>query len=137
MSRFRNPTENKEKGRSPRQLRVGEELRHALAAALQEGDYPWPKDVKRTIISVTEVQVSPDLRNATAFVMPLGGEHVDESVKALNTHVHYFKNVIAHEVQLRWIPNLRFQADTSFEYANKIEKILHDPAVARDLKDHK
>lgn len=133
MSRFK-PTSSGPP-RSPRQLRVGEELRHALAAALQQGDYPWPEGQKRQIISVTEVTISPDLRNATIYVMPLGGENVEQVVKALNGHVHFFKNVIAHEVQLRWIPQLRFQADTSFAYAEKIEKILHDPVVARDLKD--
>lgn len=133
MSRF-SKTPSKEPGRSPRQLRVGEELRHALAQCLQRGDYPWPKDVKRPIFSVTEVQVSPDLRNATAFVMPLGGAQVKEAVKALNEQVHFFKNMIAHEVQLRWIPQLHFVPDTSFDYAEKIEKILHDPNVARDLK---
>ncbi|MNC96800.1 Ribosome-binding factor A [compost metagenome] len=67
--------------------------------------------------------------------MPLGGVRTDEVVRQLNMHHHFFKNVIAKNVHMRWIPQLHFLADTSFEYAEKIDKILHDPAVARDLKD--
>lgn len=122
--------------RTPRQLRVGEEIRHALAAALQEGNYPWPEDLPRTTITVTEVRVSPDLRNATAYVMPLGGERMAEVVKALKIHSYFFKKVIAQEVLLRYVPSLFFEADASFAYAEKIERLLHDPAVARDLQAH-
>lgn len=132
MSKFKKTTPT---GRSPRQLKVGEELRHALAASLQYGEYPWPNDVPRSIITVTEVRVSPDLRNATAYIVTLGGKYVPETVKALNQNKYYFKNVIAQEVQLRFVPQLHFEADTSFEYAEKIERLLHDPNVARDLKD--
>ena len=124
-------------GRTPRQLRVGEELRHALAASLQKGDFPWEAESARPVITITEVRISPDLRNATAFVMPLGGRHVEEAVDQLNLHSHFFKNVIAQNVQMRWIPQLQFEADHSFAYAEKIEKILHDPAVARDLESKK
>ena len=120
--------------RSPRQLKVGEELRHALAASLQYSEYPWPSDTPRSIITVTEVRISPDLRNATAYVVTLGGENIAETVKALNLSKYYFKSVIAKDVQLRFVPQLHFLADTSFEYAAKIERLLHDPAVARDLK---
>ncbi len=118
--------------RTPRQLRVGEELRHALAAAFQRGDFPWD-GARRPVITVTEARISPDLRNATAYVMPLGGEQVEETVRQLNAHRHFYKNVLARNVQLRWVPELHFSADASFAYAEKIEKILHDPAVARDL----
>jgi|ERR1043166_2839572 ribosome-binding factor A len=120
--------------RTPRQLRVGEEIRHALAAAFQHGDYPWPDGVPRTNITVTEVRIGPDLRHATAYVMPLGGQHIKETVDALRTVAPFFRHVIAENVEMRWVPELHFSADTSFEYASKIEKILHDPAVARDLK---
>lgn len=130
MKKFKKPSTP---DRSPRQLKVGEEIRHALAAALQQGDYPWPADVPRHLITVTEVRISPDLRNATVYIIPLGGAHIPETVKALNAQHHFFKNVIAHEVQLRWVPQLHFEADTSFAYAEKIEKILHDPNVVRDL----
>jgi ribosome-binding factor A len=120
--------------RSARQLRVGEELRHAVAAALQLGDFPWHADFPRPVITVTEARISPDLRNATFFVMPLGGVKMKEVVRELNQHHHFFKNVLAQDVQLRWIPQVHFLPDTSFDYAEKIEKILHDPVVARDLK---
>jgi ribosome-binding factor A len=134
MSKFKTPTGSS--GRTPRQLRVGEELRHALAAALQDGNYPWPTDLPRSIITVTEVRVSPDLRNATAYIVPLGGTQTAETVKALNLGKYYFKKVFAQEVELRFVPELHFQIDTSFEYAEKIERILHDPNVARDLAKH-
>ncbi|MDX1921706.1 MAG: 30S ribosome-binding factor RbfA [Alphaproteobacteria bacterium] len=134
MSKFKTPTGSS--GRSPRQLRVGEELRHALAASFQDGDYPWPADLPRSIITVTEVRISPDLRNATAYIVTMGGQHANETVKALNAHKYYFKNVIAQNVELRFVPQLHFQLDTSFEYAEKIERILHDPNVARDLAKH-
>lgn len=132
---FRKKTRDTSKSRNPRQLRVGEELRHALAAALQKGDFPWTGEAPRPLITVTQVSLSPDLRNATAYVMPLGGVRMQETVRNLQQHVHFFKNVIAQNVQMRWIPQLHFAADESFAYAEKIEKILHDPVVARDLKD--
>jgi ribosome-binding factor A len=126
--------DQKSKSRSPRQLKVGEELRHALAAELQKGEFPWDHPTPRPIITVTEVRVSPDLRNANAFIMPLGGKQAKEVERALNTHIHYFKNVIARNVHMRYIPQLHFNVDTSFEYATKIERILSDPEVARDLR---
>ncbi len=132
MSKFKPP--QAPSGRSPRQLRVGEECRHALAASFQDGNYPWPGDVPRHIITVTEVRVSPDLRNATAYIVTLGGAHSAQTVKALNQTKAYFRHVIAQNVALRFVPQLHFQADTSFEYADKIERILHDPNVARDLR---
>ncbi|HVY12038.1 MAG TPA: 30S ribosome-binding factor RbfA [Alphaproteobacteria bacterium] len=135
MFRSKKPSDSKH-NRTPRQLKVGEELRHALAASLQRGDFPWTHESPRPVITVTEVRISPDLRNATIFVMPLGGTQVKEAVSQLNQHNHFFKNVIAQNVQMRWIPQLHFLADESFAYAEKIEKILHDPNVARDLEDH-
>ena len=132
MSKFKPP--HSASGRTPRQLRVGEELRHALAASFQDGNYPWPSDIPRHIVTVTEVRVSPDLRNATAYIVTLGGAHSAETVKALNQAKYYFKSVIANNVELRFVPQLHFMVDTSFEYAEKIERILHDPSVARDLK---
>jgi ribosome-binding factor A len=133
MFRSKKNLNDSKHNRSPRQLKVGEELRHAFAAALQEGNFPW--DGPRPVITVTEVRISPDLRNATIFVMPLGGINMDKVVKGLNQHHHFFKNVIAKEVQMRWIPQLHFLPDTSFEYAEKIEKILLDPKVKRDLDE--
>lgn len=119
-------------GPSQRQLRVGEELRHALAQIIERAHFRDPvlQDVS---ITFTEVRVSPDLKNATAFVTPLGGTGVDEVVAALRRAAPYFRGQIARAVKLRAVPNLFFEADTSFDYASKIAGLLHQPEVARDL----
>lgn len=119
--------------RSQRQLQVGEEVRHALAELLMRGDVPWPTDFPEPVVTVTEVQISPDLKNATVFVMPLGGLHVKETVRAMNDRVGFYRHEVAHSVKLRHVPKLRFEADHSFEYAQKIDTILHKPDVAKDL----
>jgi ribosome-binding factor A len=122
--------------RNQRQLRVGEEIRHALATILMKGDVPWPKGFPAPAsVSVTEVRISPDLKNATAFVMPLGGLHLRETVKALNDISGFFRHEIAQTVTLRYAPKLNFLADESFAYAQRIDDILHKPAVAKDLRD--
>jgi len=118
-----------------RQLRVGEEIRHALASILMKGDVPWPKGFAAPVsVSVTEVRVSPDLKNATAFVMPLGGVQLKETVRALNDIAGFFRHEIAHTVNLRYAPKINFLADTSFAYAQRIDDILHKPDVAKDLE---
>jgi len=119
--------------RSQRQLRVGEEIRHALASVFMRGDVPWPRGFVAPMVTVTEVQVSPDLKNASVFVMPLGGEKLEETVKALNNVTGFFRHEIAQTVKLRYAPKLAFKADNSFIYAEHISKILHDPKVAKDL----
>jgi len=121
--------------RSQRQLRVGEEIRHALASVFLRGDVPWPRGFEAPMVTVTEVQVSPDLKNASVFVMPLGGVLLEETVKALNNIVGFFRHEIAQTVELRYAPKLSFKADNSFVYAEHISKILHDPVVAKDLAD--
>ena len=124
--------------RSQRQLRVGEEIRHALATLFMRGDIPWPHGMTgMPDITVTEVQVSPDLKNATVFVMPLGGQKLAETVKALNHIVGHFRHEVAQVITLRYTPKLRFSADNSFTYAQKIDDILHTPDVAKDLDKHK
>lgn len=124
-------------GRPPsqRQLRVGEELRHALARILGRGDLADPA-LDGVPVTVTEVRMSPDLRNATAFVTPFGGGDTAGVVKALNRAGGYFRGQIAHEVKLRLTPSIRFTADTSFDEAQRVEALLHDPVVARDLDTH-
>ena len=119
-------------GPSQRQLRVGEELRHALAQIIERAHFRDPvlQDVS---ITFTEVRVSPDLKNATAFVTPLGGTGVAEVVAALRRAAPYFRGQIARAVKLRVVPALFFEADTSFDYASKIAGLLHRPDVARDL----
>jgi len=121
-------------GRGPtqRQLRVGEELRHALADVLRRGDFRDP-DLQKLNVTVTEVRISPDLRNATAFITPLGGGDAKEAVKVLRRAAAFFRAQIAKAVNLRYAPSLFFEADTSFDYASHIANILHSPDVARDL----
>jgi ribosome-binding factor A len=119
-------------GRSPRQLRVGEELRHALVRILARGELRDPL-LENAQVTVTEVRVSPDLRNATAYVTPFGGGDSAPLIKALNHAGGYFRGQIAHEVNLRMAPAIRFAADTSFEQSSRIEALLHDPRVLRDL----
>ena len=118
--------------RSQRQLRVGEELRHALASVLARGELRDPHliDVNLT---VTEVRVSPDMKNATAFVVPLGGGDMDAVVAALNHASGFLRGQLGHEVQLRHTPRLSFQADHSFDEAAHINALLHAPRVARDV----
>jgi ribosome-binding factor A len=119
-------------GRSQRQLRVGEELRHALVEILREGHARDP-ELRDINVTVSEVRVSPDLVNATAFVMPLGGEHAAETVAALNRASAYFRTLVARTVKLRHAPRFSFELDTSFSYAAKIDDLLREPEVLRDL----
>lgn len=116
---------------SQRQLRVGEELRHALARILQRGELRDP--ALQEAITVTEVRVSPDLKNATAYVMPLGGRHRAEVVAALTRSAGFLRGQIAREVPLRYTPVLSFALDTSFDHASRINELLHRPEVERDL----
>ena len=118
---------------SQRQLRVGEELRHVLAQVLSRGELRDPDLVGRTI-TVTEVRISPDLKNATAFIVPLGGEHKAEVLKALKRCSAFLRGAIGHEVRLRVVPRLSFELDISFDHAQKIEEILHRPEVQQDIR---
>ena len=119
-----------------RQLRVGEEMRHALSEILREHHLSDPV-LHDKIITVTEVRVSPDLRNATAFVLPLGGSDTAKVVEALNRAGGYFRGELGRAVKMQFTPTLRFRADETFEEASRIERLLHDPVVARDLSPHK
>ena len=119
---------------SQRQLRVGEELRHALAQMLRPGEMRDPA-LYDANVTVTEVQVSPDLRNATAFVMPLGGSDAADIVAALRRSAPFLKGRIARAVRLRNVPNLAFALDNAFDSAARIAAVLHSETVARDLQD--
>jgi len=126
-------------GKQPgqRQLRVGEEIRHALAQIIERGEARDP-ELKNVMLTVTEVRISPDLKNATAFVVPLGGrlsEGHDMAglVRALNHAAPFFRTRIAQMVNLRYAPKIGFLADTSFDEAHHIDELLHDPRVVRDI----
>lgn len=120
---------------SQRQLRVGEELRHALARILTRGELRDPA-LQDIALTVTEVRISPDLRQATAYVVPLGGAGMSGAVDALNRAAGYFRGQLAREVKLRNAPRIVFQADLSFDKAQHIEKLLRHPRVLDDLQDH-
>jgi ribosome-binding factor A len=120
------------KAPSQRQLRVGEELRHALARILERGDIRDP-GLAGVAVTVTEVRASPDLRNATAFVMPLGGGEIEEVVAALNRAAPFVRRQMGKAVKLKYLPGINFIADQSFDEAGRINDLLKEPSVARDL----
>jgi ribosome-binding factor A len=115
-----------------RPLRVGEELRHALARLFERGELRDP-DLLDTAVTVTEVRVSPDLRRATAFVMPLGGLRQAEVMAALRRSAPYLRRVIARTVTLRLVPDLAFELDTAFDYASSVDGALRRAEVERDV----
>jgi len=117
---------------SQRQLRVGEEIRHALSVVFERGLLRDPV-LFGVSVTVSEVRISPDLRNATVFVMPLGGDDLDGVVEALRRAAPFLRGEIARSVKLRYAPQLSFHADATFEQARLIDNLLSDPAVARDL----
>ena len=117
---------------SQRQLRVGEELRHLLAELLRPGELRDPA-LREANVTVTEVRLSPDLRNATAFVMPLGGEKAEEIMAGLRRSAPFLKARLARLVDLRHVPNIAFAFDNAFDSAARISTLLASPAVERDL----
>jgi ribosome-binding factor A len=119
-------------GTSQRQLRAGELVRHALAEVLSRGEVHDPV-IQGHMITVPEVRMSPDLRQATAYVMPLGGRDEKEVLAALERNKKFLRGEIAHRVNLKFAPDIRFRADERFEEADRIEKLLRTPAVQRDL----
>jgi ribosome-binding factor A len=127
-------TEKSRDGRpaGQRQLRVGEELRHLLAEILGRDELRDPA-LQGARITVTEVRMSPDLKSATVFVMPLGGRDAPASIAALQRAAGFLRSLIAREVTLRSTPSLRFALDTSFDHASHIEELLHRPEVERDI----
>ncbi len=131
MTRRHSADQRAGKTPSQRQLRVGEEIRHTLADIFRRGDFRDP-DLQDLNVTVSEVRISPDLKNATAFIMPLGGGH-PEVVAALNRASPFLRGQIAKALRLQFAPRIGFQLDTSFDYADKIDRLLHEPSVARDL----
>ena len=130
----RRSSEREKKGPSQRQLRVGEELRHLLAELLERGDMRDP-DLRDAAITVTAVDVSPDLRNAIAFVMPLGGQNEERLLAALRRAAPWFRARVGEKAQLRHAPEIRFQVDRTFDEADRIGALLRRPDVARDIEE--
>ncbi|BAT59844.1 ribosome-binding factor A [Variibacter gotjawalensis] len=119
-------------GPSQRALRVGELIRHALADMLSRGDVHDPV-LETHMITVPEVRMSPDLKLATVYVMPLGGKDEAAVVEALDNNKRYLRGEIAHRVNLKFAPDLRFRIDDRFAEAARIDKLLDTPVVRRDL----
>lgn len=118
-------------GPSQRQLRVGELTRHALADLLQRGGVHDPV-LDAHVVTVPEVRMSPDLKLATCYVMPLGGKDVDAVIEALERNKRFLRGELAHRLNLKFAPDLRFRPDASFEEGDRIDRLLASPAVARD-----
>ena len=119
-------------GPSQRQLRAGELVRHALAEVLRSEELA-DEAMKGVSVTVTEVRLSPDLRNATVFVEPLGGEHAEEVVKALNRHHGFLRGRLGHAIDLKFTPALKFIHDQSFEAARQMARLFDNPKVRDDL----
>ena len=121
-------------GRSVRLLRVGEQVRHALSEILMRGDVHDPV-LASHLVSVTEVRMSPDLRHATVFVKPLLGSDEAEVLKALKANVRYLRGEVARRVNIKYAAMLKFLPDESFDEGSRVDQLLRDPKVARDLGD--
>ena len=117
---------------SHRHYRVGETLRHALAEAIARGEVRDP-DVRDVPVTVSEVRVSPDLRQATAYVMPLGGKNAEAVLEGLRRSAPGLRAQVARTVKLRFAPQIVFELDRTFENAAHIDSLLQKPSVAVDL----
>lgn len=123
---------NKAKTPSQRQLKVGELIRHALAEIFSRGEIVDDL-LSQYSLTVSEVRMTPDLKLATAFVLPLGGTGAEDVVKHLEQHKRFLRGEIAKRVSLRFTPELRFKMDTSFASSQRIDDLLSSPQVSRDL----
>lgn len=127
-----NRRSEKSTGPSQRQLRVAELIRHALSEMLARGEIH--DDVLAAhVVTVPEVRMSPDLRLATIYIMPLGGKDTDAVLEALERNRRYIRGEIAEAVNLKFAPDIRFLADETFEEVNRIEQLLASEKVRRDL----
>ena len=122
----------RDEGPSQRQLRVAEEVRHALAAVFAREEFRDP-DLHDVRVTVTEVRASPDLKHMTAFVSALGKDLTADQLKALKRVAPFLRREVAHAVRLKYAPDLHFQPDTALNYAMHINDVMHRPEVQRDL----
>ena len=125
-------TQSTPETRSVRLLKVGEQVRHVLSELLMRREV-HDETLASHSVSITEVRMSPDLRHATAYVKPLLGADEDEVLKALRTNTAFFQKEVARRVKTKYAAKIRFLADDTFDEAARIEALLRDPKVARDL----
>jgi ribosome-binding factor A len=118
---------------SQRMLRVAELIRHTLSSLLARGAISDPV-LDGHLITVADVRMSPDLKLATIYVVPLGGKDVKEVLTALDRHKKYFRSEIAERINLKFAPDIRFKADQSFECGSRIDALFEEPKVKRDLQ---
>lgn len=117
---------HKHSGPSQRQLRVGEQLKHIIAETLQRGDIQHEDLANLSMLTVTEVRPSPDMRQATAYVVSLRDENIDSAIKALNEESHIFQKQIGRQMSMKFTPRIKFKADDSFENAQRIDRLLDE-----------
>lgn len=118
---------------SQRQLRVGQEIKKIIAGALEKGEVRNPL-ILDNLVTITDVDVSPDLKYCTVYFMTLNGQNLGQIEDDLNAETWGMKKLIASKLKLRYTPDINFRMDTSFEEVDKIEKLLRDPKVAKDLE---
>ncbi|HEY1244939.1 MAG TPA: 30S ribosome-binding factor RbfA [Hyphomicrobiaceae bacterium] len=126
-------THRKPTGPSQRQLRVGELVRHALAEMLSRGEI-HDDLLASHVVTVSEVRMSPDLRLATIYIMPLGGKDLKPVLEGLDRNRKFIRGEIARAVNLKFAPEIRFLPDETFDEARRIDEIFRSPKVAQDLK---
>jgi len=127
-------TPSSSKAPSQRQLRLAELIRHAIAEALTRGEI-IDEVITRNVITVPEVRMSPDLKVATVYVMPLGGKDGEAVIKALAQNAKFLRGLVTRRVTMKFAPNFRFQLDTTFDYATKVDGLLRKAEVSRDLEN--
>jgi ribosome-binding factor A len=132
MGLMAKPTQTTPEARSVRLLKVGEQVRHAISEMLARQQV-HDDVLTGHSVSVTEVRMSPDLRHATVFVKPLLGLDEEVVLKALRTHTAYFQKEVAGKLKLRFAAKIRFLGDESFDEASRIDALLADPRVLRDI----
>ena len=124
--------DNKPTGPSQRMLRVGELVRHALAAMFARGEIE-DDALRGSVITVPEVRMTPDLKIANAYIMPLGGMHAEEIVAALNRHRKFVRGRVAPQINMKFAPEVRFYVDDTFDESSRIDRLLRSDKVQRDL----
>jgi ribosome-binding factor A len=120
---------------SQRMLRVGELIRHASAQLLARGEINDPV-LEKHVVTVSRVKMSPDLKLATIYVMPLGGADEPEVLEALERHKKFLRGELGHKVNLKFAPEVRFRIDDSFDNVSRIDALLNSDRVRRDLAPH-
>ncbi|HPG88959.1 MAG TPA: 30S ribosome-binding factor RbfA [Hyphomicrobium sp.] len=133
MTRKKASSANSAKGPSQRMLRIGELIRHKVSELLIRGDI-HDDVIAAHSITIPEVRISPDLKVAAVYVMPLGGKDIKPVIEALTRNKKYIRTEVAHALNLRYAPDLKFLEDKTFEEATRIDRLLDSPKVRQDVE---